>query len=124
MAVITPGIKKLIEANAAGLATVDKSGRPHAIAVACIKVVGGCLVITDTHIHETLKNLESNDNVALAVWNKEWEKSCVGFELKGRARYHKDGKWLRFVKNLPDNEGCDVKGAIVIKPAKIKMLKS
>lgn len=124
MGVISPGIKKLIEANAASLATVSKAGQPHAIAVACIKVIDDKIVITNTHISETLKNLEINDNVALAVWNREWEKSCVGFEIKGRARYHKSGQWLDYVKNLPDNEGCDVKGAIVIKAVKIKMLKS
>jgi len=124
MGIITPGIKKLIEANAASLATVNKNGIPHAIAVACIKVIDDDIIITNTHINETLKNLEANNNVALAVWNKEWEKSCVGFEIKGRAKYYNSGQWVDFVKNLPDNEGCIVKGAIVIKAAKIKMLKS
>jgi predicted pyridoxine 5'-phosphate oxidase superfamily flavin-nucleotide-binding protein len=124
MGVISPGVKKIIEANAASLATVNKAGVPHAIAVACIKVIEDNIIITNTHISETLKNLELNDYVALAVWNREWEKSCVGFEVKGRAKYHKSGQWLDYVKKLPDNEGCDVKGAIVIKAAKIKMLKS
>lgn len=36
---ITPGLKKFIESNAMGLATVGKDGKPHNIAVAYVKGV-------------------------------------------------------------------------------------
>jgi len=121
---ITPGIKKLIELNAMSLATINKGGKPHAIAVACVKVVEGKIIITNTHIKESIKNIKYNNNVALAVWNKEWEKACVGFELKGKAEYHKRGKWVNFVKNLPENKGYNIMGAIVVDVKKIKELKS
>lgn len=121
---ITAGIKKLIEGNALGLSSVDKYGKPHSIAVAYVKVVGDKIIITNCHIHETLRNLKINNNVALVVWNKDWEKVCVGFELKGKAKCYTSGKWFKFVKNMPDNEDYDVKGAIVVSVNKIKMLKS
>lgn len=121
---ITPGIKKLIENNVITLATIDKFGKPHAIAVACVKVVDGKIIISNSHIKETIENLETNNNVALAVWNKEWEDACVGFELKGGAVYHTEGRWADFVKNMPENEGYPIKGAIVVEVGKIKELKN
>ncbi|TAK96866.1 pyridoxamine 5'-phosphate oxidase family protein [Patescibacteria group bacterium] len=124
MGKITPGIKKLIEKNALGLSTVGKNNRPHSIAVACVKVVGDKVIITNTHIRESLKNIEQNEQVALVVWNKDWEKACVGFELQGKAENHITGKWLDFVKKMPDNEGYDVKSAIVVDISRIKRLVS
>jgi predicted pyridoxine 5'-phosphate oxidase superfamily flavin-nucleotide-binding protein len=121
---ITSGMKKLIEDNVVGLATVDKNGNPHNIAVACVKVVENQIVITNTHIKETLENLKNNDNVALIVWHKEWEQSCIGFEFAGQAKHHTEGKWFEYVKNLPDNEGYEVVGAIVVDVKKIKRLVS
>jgi hypothetical protein len=71
-----------------------------------------------------LKNIEKNNNVALTVWNKEWETACVGFEISGTAKNYKTGKWFDFVKSMPDNEGYDVKSAIVVSVKKIKKLLS
>ncbi len=121
---ITPGIKKIIENNVVALTTVNKFGKPHAIAAACVKVVGGKIIISNSHIKETIENLKINNNVALAVWNKEWEDACVGFELKGKAEYHTEGKWADFVKSMPENEGYRIMGAIVVEVGKIKELKS
>lgn len=121
---ITPGIKKLIEDNVLSFATVDGLGKPHSIAVACVKVINDKLIITNTHIKESIRNIEKNNNVALTVWNKEWETACVGFEIKGTAKNYENGKWLDFVKKLPDNEGYDVKSAIVVSIKKIKKLLS
>jgi uncharacterized pyridoxamine 5'-phosphate oxidase family protein len=121
---IAPGIKKLIESNALSFATVDGQSRPHSIAVAYVKVIGNKIIITNTHIRESLKNIEKNNNVALTVWNKEWETACVGFEIRGTAKNYKTGKWFDFVKSMPDNEGYDVKSAIVVLVKKIKKLLS
>lgn len=116
------GIKKLIERNALSFSTVDKNSQPHSIAVAYVKIMGNKVIITNTHIKESIKNLQSNNNVAIAVWNKEWEKACVGFELKGTAKYETTGQWADYVKKMPDNKGYDVKGAIVVSVKKIKKL--
>ncbi len=121
---ITPGLKKFIESNAMGLATIGKNGKPHNIAVACVKVVDGKLIISNSHIKESIKNIESNSNVALVVWNKEWEEASVGFELVGKAKNYMEGKWLDFVCGLPDNEGYKIKSAIVVSITKIKKLLS
>ena len=121
---ISPALKKFIEANALGLATVSKTGKPHNIAVACVKVVEDKIIISNAHIKESVKNLEYNGNVSLVIWNPEWEKSCVGFELSGIAKNFTDGKWLEYVKKLPDNEDYDIKSAIVVSVKKIKKLLS
>ena len=121
---ISPGLKKFIESNAIGLATVGKARKPHNIAVAYVKVVDGKIVISNVHIKESIKNLKYSDDVSLVIWNKEWERACVGFELIGKAKNHTEGEWLEYVKNLPDNDGCKIISAIVITVKKIKKLLS
>lgn len=121
---ISPGLKKFIEANAMGLATVGKNGKPHNIAVAYVKVVEGKLVISNAHIKESIKNIEQNVNVSLAIWNKEWEKACVGYEIVGKAKNYTSGKWFDFVCGMPDNKGYKINSAIVITIKKIKKLLS
>jgi len=121
---ISLGLKKLIESNAIGFATVGKNGKPHNIAVAYVKVVEGKIVISNSHIYESVKNLRHNNSVSLVVWNKEWEKACVGYELTGAAKNHTEGKWFKYVSNLSDNEGYKIISAIVIKVTKIKKLLS
>lgn len=121
---ISHGLKKFIESNAMGLATVGKNGKPHNIAVAYVKVVENKLVISNAHIKESIKNIKQNENVSLVVWNKEWEKACVGYELIGKAKNYTSGKWFDFVCKMPDNEGYKINSAIVVKINKIKKLLS
>ena len=121
---VTPGIKKLIEANALSFSTVDNRGNPHNIAVAYVRVFDDYIVITNVHIKESIENLKNNPNVSLVVWNKDWEAVCVGFEIKGAAENQTSGIYFDFVKNMPDNEGFDVKSAIVVHVNKIKKLES
>lgn len=121
---ISQSLKKFIESNALGLATVSKSGKPHNIAIAYVKIVGDQIIISNAHIKESIKNLENNNKVSLVIWNPEFEKSCVGFELIGKAKNYTDGKWLKYVKALPDNKGYNIKSAIVVDVKKIKKLLS
>ncbi|MCX6763524.1 MAG: pyridoxamine 5'-phosphate oxidase family protein [Candidatus Moranbacteria bacterium] len=121
---ISPCIKKLIEANAMGLATIGKNGKPHNIAVACVKVEGDLVIISNTHIKESVKNIQQNKNVSLVVWNKEWEKACVGFELIGQAKNYTSGKWFDYVCRLRENKGYKLKSVIIVKITKIKKLLS
>ena len=118
-------LKTLIENNALGLATIDANNNPHVIAVGCVKVVSeNQILITDDYIVETTKNIRQNPNVALAVWSRNWEESCVGYELKGTAEYFTEGKWYEILKQNPDTEGEPRKGAIVVTIDKIKELAS
>jgi len=121
---INQGIKNMIETNAIGLATTDKNGNPHNIAVAYLKVISNNeIIISDNHLNETIENIKRNSNVALVVWRNDWEENCIGYELKGKAEYFTKGKWIEFIKKIPENEGEPCKGAILIKINKIKVLK-
>lgn len=122
MILITPGIKRLIEGNALALATVDQKGRPHAIALACCKVFGNQVIITNTHIRESIANIKNDQHVSLAVWPRNWEQASVGFELKGTAENITQGRWFEFVSGLSDNRRYKVKSAIVVTVTKIKKL--
>ena len=116
-------LKKLIEGNALALATVSEDGNPHCIAVAFVKVVSkDKILVTDNYMNETVKNIQRNPNVALVVWNKNWEEECSGYELRGVAEYFKEGKWYEMVKQIPENKGEPCKGAILITITKIKKL--
>lgn len=118
------GIKKMIEVNALSFCTIGKNSKPHAIAVACCKVFGDKIIISNSHIKESIRNIKINNNVALVAWNKNWEKVSVGFEICGTAENQNKGEWFEFVKRLPENEGYDIKSAIVVKVNRIKKLLS
>jgi len=113
----------LIEGNALTLATIDENGNPHCVAVGYPKVVSkNQIVLSVIYIVETIKNIERNNNVALVVWNKNWEEVCEGYELKGKAKYFTSGKWKEFVDNLPENKNESAKGTLLITLYKIKKL--
>jgi predicted pyridoxine 5'-phosphate oxidase superfamily flavin-nucleotide-binding protein len=120
---INEGMKKMIEENALGLASVNKSGNPHNIAVAYVKVISkNQLLISDNYIQETIKNIKNNPKVALVVWACDWKNNCIGYELAGKAEYLTSGKYLDLIKNIPINKGEPCKGAIVVTLNKIKVL--
>jgi predicted pyridoxine 5'-phosphate oxidase superfamily flavin-nucleotide-binding protein len=120
---ITKEMKKLIEDNALALATVDDKGNPHNIALGYVKVVSkDKLLVTVDFVVQTIKYIKKNPNVAIAVWNKEWKKKCIGYELKGNAKYFSKGKWAEFVKKMPENKGLKCRGAILVRINKIKRL--
>ena len=120
---INEGIKNMIENNAMGLATADKKGIPHNIAVAYVKVISkNQLLISDNYLKETLENIKTNNNVSLVVWAEKWKENCIGYELKGKAEYFRSGKWMDAIKKIPVNEGEPCKGAILVTINKIKPL--
>lgn len=115
--------KKLIENNAVAVATIDDAGNPHCIAVAAVKVVlPNHVLITNNYMNKTPKNIQLNKKLTFAVWNKEWENDCTGYEFIGMAEYFSDGKWHDMVKKIKDNEGLPAKGAILVTIEKIKRL--
>jgi predicted pyridoxine 5'-phosphate oxidase superfamily flavin-nucleotide-binding protein len=116
-------LKGLIENNALALATISEDNTPHCIAVASVKVVDkDRILISDNYMSETIKNVLRQNAVTLAVWNKEWEDDCTGFELKGTAEYFTAGKWYDFMRELPENKGMPRKGALLITIKKQKRL--
>jgi len=108
--------KKLIEQNPLALATVDDEDKPNVIGVAYIKVVSkNQILVTDNYMKRTKENLKRDDNVCLAVWDKDWN----GYKLVGKAEYFTSGKWKEFVEKMPENKGLPAKGAILITVLKL-----
>ena len=66
-------------------------------------------------LKETKENLTANNNVCLAVWNKNWS----GYKLVGKAKYYTNGKWKEYIEKMPENKGLPAKGAILVIIAKI-----
>jgi hypothetical protein len=113
----------MIEENALGLATTDKFGNPHNIAVGYVQVISeNQLLISDNWLEETIENIKHNPNIALVIWNKDWKKNCVGYEIKGKAEYFTSGKWINIIKKIPINKDEPCKGAILVTINKIKPL--
>lgn len=108
-------LKKLIEGNAMGFATVS-GNRPYVIGVAYCKVVDkDKILITDNYMKATTKNIQNNSSVALVVWDKDWN----GYQFLGKCKYYQKGKWLEHVRNMKENKGFPAKGAILVKVNKI-----
>jgi len=120
---INEGMKNMIEDNALGFASVGRSGKPHNIAVGFVKVVSdNKLIIVDNYLNETIENIKINPNVSLVVWEKNWKENCIGYELRGTAKYFTEGKWIDFIKRIPEIKGEPCKGAISVKLNNIKVL--
>jgi len=116
---ITSDIKKLIENNPIAFATINSLNKPNVIAVVYVKVVSdNQILITDNFMKQTKENLLLNNNVCLAVWDKDWN----GYKIFGIAQYFTDGKWKKYVENMPQNKGLPAKGAIVVDISKLEKL--
>ena len=108
-------LKRLIEENAMALSTLDGDGKVHTIAVGFAKVINERqLVITDNYMSKTVNNINRENRVTLAVWNRNWKDKSVGYELRGFAEYFLEGVWHNFVKGLKENRGEPCKGAILV----------
>jgi predicted pyridoxine 5'-phosphate oxidase superfamily flavin-nucleotide-binding protein len=120
---INSAMKKIVEENALGFASVDKNGYPHNIAVAFVKLIeGNKLLISNNYLQETVDNIKNNPNVALVAWIDGWKENCIGYEFMGRAEYFTSGKWLEEIKKIPENKEAPCKGAILVTVNKIKVL--
>ncbi len=115
-----PPIRKIIEENPVAFATVDQDNKPNVICVACVKTVSqNQILITDNYMKATKENLSKNDNICLAVWDKEEN----GYKLAGKAEYFIKGKWKKFAEKMPENKRLPAKGAVLITVSKlIKLL--
>jgi len=116
MVEINSEIKKFIEENPLAFATLDDAGKPNVIGVAYVKVVSkNQILVTDNYMRQTKENLEKNNNVCLAVWDKEWN----GVKLVGTTEYFASGKWKTFIEKIPENKGLPTKGAFLVTVSKL-----
>lgn len=111
--------KKIIENNPIAFSTIDINNKPNVIAVAYVKVVSdNQIIITDNFMKQTKENLLLNNNICLAVWDKNWN----GYKISGTAKYFTEGKWKKYIENMSENKGLSAKGAILINISELKKL--
>jgi predicted pyridoxine 5'-phosphate oxidase superfamily flavin-nucleotide-binding protein len=113
----TQEIKDKIEKATMAVATVDKEGKPHNIAIMFAKVKENQIVITDNFMKKTIENIKNNPKVSLVFWEGE-----KGWRIDGNVEYHDSGELLDFVKSLEENKELPAKGALVINVEEIKEL--
>lgn len=101
--------KKLIEKSVIALATCY-ANKPHVIPIACAKVVGKNIIITDNFMKKTKSNIQKNKNVELTLWRNN-----KVYHTNKKASYFSKGKWMDFVKKMKENKGMPAKGAIILK---------
>lgn len=110
-------LKNKIEKATIAIASVNKNNQPHNIFIMYAKVIDNKIVVTDNYMKTTIENIKNNPNLSLAFYKGE-----TGFRIDGVAQYYNSGKWLEFVKKIPENKDCPAKGAIIIEVKEIKSL--
>jgi len=111
--------KQIVEKYPIAFATISQDFRPNVIAVLYAKVISdNQIIITDNFMATTKDNILKNKNVCLAVWNEKEE----GYKITGEAQYYDHGDYLKYVKEMPENEGLPAKGAIVVTISNIHKL--
>ena len=116
-------MKKMIEDNAMGLATINVDNTPNNIAIGYVKVIEkNKLLISNNYLKTTVENIKRNSNVSIVVWPADWKKNYIGYELKGKAEYFTEGKYCEMIKKLPINKGEPSRGAIVVTINNVKVL--
>ncbi len=118
---INNDIKALFEqVPTMALSTVNNDGIPNVSVIASKKIIDKNTIWTiDTFHNKTLENIKQNAQVAIALW-----KDAVGYQIKGTATYHTEGKifdagkeWILKLKPTKI-----VKGVIEIKVTNIYYL--
>lgn len=117
---ISENQKKLLETEALAVATINKDGSPHLIAVGYTRVINSTtVVITDNFMKQTPENIKNDSRICLAVWSKDWKE---GYRFVGNAEYQTTGKYVDYVKTMKVNEGYPAKGALVVTVDNIQKL--
>ena len=109
-------IKDKLENSTIAVSTINND-KPYIIFILYPKIIDNKIVITDNYMKATIKNLKKNNNICIAFFEGE-----KGWRINGKAKYYKTGKWLEFVKSLPENESLPAKGALIIEIEKIDKL--
>jgi uncharacterized pyridoxamine 5'-phosphate oxidase family protein len=91
------------------LATIDFENKPHNIAVEVNDFKNNKVIITNNQMKKTFKNIKNNPYVSIIFWEGE-----DGYRIDGKVEYFDSGKWLEFVKSLPENKGFAANGALVV----------
>lgn len=110
-------LKNKIEKATIAVATVNKEGNPHNIAIMYAKVKDGKIIISDVQMKITIENIKNNPNISLVFWEGKH-----GWRIEGKAKHYDSGEHLDFVKSLKENKKYLPKGAIVISIEEVKAI--
>jgi pyridoxine/pyridoxamine 5'-phosphate oxidase len=108
---------KKIKNKIAVLSSVKPDNKPYSIAILISEIDDKKVIITDNYMQTTIYNLRKNPYVSLV-----YHDSKIGIQISGKAKYYDYGKWLEYVKRLPQNKGYPAKGALLIEIEEIKEL--
>ena len=108
-------IKNKIEKATIAVATVNKEGNPHNIAIMYAKVKKEKIIITNNYMKTAIENIKNNPNISLVFWEGK-----KGWRINGKVDYYDSGEWLDFVKSLKENKGEPANGALVINVNEIR----
>lgn len=110
-------VEALLGAEAKALATKGSDGGVNVVPVSTLKMAGDEIVLVNYFFGQTLENLQSNPEVALAYW-----KGLEGYQIKAVARYETTGElfdevvgWIKEI--LPERI---VKGIVVLTPQSVR----
>ena len=118
---ITPRITEVIEGHPISLATVDENGNPYVIAITCYKVISdNKILLCDTYMENTLKNIRRNNNVTLVAVSKD----RTGYQFFGKANYYVEGELFQLCKELKAKKGLPCKGALLIEVNRVTISKN
>jgi predicted pyridoxine 5'-phosphate oxidase superfamily flavin-nucleotide-binding protein len=115
---ITKELKKLLENQPVSIATCTFD-KPNISVAAYLRVLDdGRILITDNYMAITVKNIQKNKKIELAVWGLDW----IGYKISGTAVYENTGHWLDFVQAMPENDKLPAKGAILVTVENVKKI--
>lgn len=113
---LTAELKDLITTAEQKVLATASNNEPNVVPLSMVEVYEDKIVICNCFMDKTIKNLESNDKVALAFW-----KGFVGIQVKGRVAYETEGQifdsyvdWL--AGKHPDRV---LKGVLVVTPESV-----
>jgi hypothetical protein len=110
-------VEMLLNAEAKALATKGSDGSLNVVPVSTLKMAGEEIVLVNYFFGQTLKNLQSNSEVALAYW-----KGLEGYQIQAVARHETAGplfeevvEWIKEI--LPERV---VKGIVILTPQSVR----
>ena len=119
--------KDILNGTPAHIATVSPKNKPNISVASNYRIIKeNKIVISVNEMINTQKNVESNPNTVITVFDDNW----VGLRIFGKAKFYTKGKYFDFCKDtcysynkVSPTGRTEPKGAIVITVTKIEELK-
>ncbi|MBD3299781.1 MAG: hypothetical protein GF347_00325 [Candidatus Moranbacteria bacterium] len=117
-------IKRFFKKNPLTLTSLNKKGEAHYINIdqAILNAAKNEIIIRDSYMQKTLKNILQNPKVTLNVWGEDADKEHE-YEFSGTAHYYNKGSIYNTYCKRFEKKGIPCKGVIILKIENIKELK-